>query len=81
VWLADTLDPAACVATGTVLGLVGHGAFHNRPIPLQYVRVNVEEVLVNLPLMIPVEEADQANLNDARGSSVLWFRGLTFVQE
>lgn len=69
------------MAAGIVMGLGGEGAFHNRPIPPQYVRVNLEDVMVDLPLMIPIEEAEQANLNDAVGSSVLWLKGLTFVRE
>lgn len=79
--MADTLDPSSRVAAGTVQSLGGHGLFHNRPIPAEYVRVNLEDVFVNIPLMIPVEDADQVNLEDARGSSVLWFGGLTIVQD
>ena len=69
------------MGSGTVLLVGGQGLFHNRPIPPQYVRVMLENVEVNLPLMIPVEDADQASLNDAVGSSVLWFKGLVFLQE
>ena len=79
--MADTLDRDARVATGTVIGLGGRGVFHNRSIPPKYVRVNVEEVFVDIPLMIPVEDAEQMTLNDARGSSVLWFKELTFLKE
>ena len=78
VWLADALLRQGKVAFGTVMCLGGEGSFHNRPIPPNYVRVNLERVAVNLPLLIPVEEADQANLVDAVGSSVLWKKDLTF---
>ena len=81
VWLGDTLDPESRVATGKVMSLGGQGMFHNRPVPSEYIRVNLESVMVNIPLMIPVDEADQSNLNDAIGSSVLWFKGLTFPLE
>ena len=81
MWLADTLDRDARVAMGTVIGLGGHGVFHNRSIPPKYVRVNLEEVMVDIPLMILVEEAEQMTLNDARGSCVLWFEELTFLEE
>lgn len=81
VWLADTLDPERRVASGRVLALGGEGLFHTRPIPPQYIRVNLEKVIEDLPLMVPVEEAEQANLSDALGSSVLWFKGLTFLDE
>ena len=78
VWIADTLNPNAKVATGTVMSLAGQGQFHNRPIPPGFVRVTLEKVDVNIPLMIPVEDAEQVNLEDALGSSVLWLKGLTF---
>lgn len=81
VWLGDTVDPGIHVGAGTVLSTGGRGMFHNRPVPPEYVRINLEEVLVDLPLMIPVEEADMVNLSDAKGSSVLWFKGLVFLQE
>ena len=78
VHLADKVDPKTTVGTGQVCGLGDGGMFHNRPIPAQYVRVNVETVSVNVPLFVSVEFADQTNLQDAIGSSVLWPRGLTF---
>ena len=81
MWLADPLDPTTKVGDGTVQSVGGKGSFHGRPIPHQYVRVNLETVVVDLPLMVHVEDADQANLTDALGSSVLWFKGLTFLQE
>lgn len=81
VWLADTLDPGRRVATGTIMSMGGNGMFHNRPIPQQCVRVLLGNVIEDLPLMIPVVEADQAMLSDAVGSSVLWFRSLTFLDQ
>ena len=59
----------------------GEGTFHCCPIPQHYVRVNVEAVMVNHPLMVPVEEAEQFNLSDALGSSVLWVKNLTFLRK
>ena len=81
VWLGDRDDKNIKVATGTVIGLAGHGVFHTRPVPEDYVRINVEEIFKDIPLMYPVEAADQFNLEDARGSSVLWYAGLTSVIE
>ena len=81
MWLGDTLDPTTRVAAGKIAGLGGTGVFHHRPIPAEYVRVNLEEVFMNIPLMVPVQDADQVTLEDARGSSVLWFSGLTTVQK
>ena len=70
-----------CLATGTVMSFGGEGKFHNRSIPPQYVRVNLEKVDVNVPLLVPVEEADQTFLEDAIGSSVLWLKDLIFPQK
>ena len=70
VWLGDTVDAHVRVGRGTVMSLGGSGLFHNRPIPPEYVRVNLEEVLVDLPLMIPVEAA-AANSHDTRFNSIL----------
>ena len=81
VWLVDPGDKTAKVAKGRVQGLAGHGLFHTRPIPAGYVRVNLEQILVNIPLVFPVEAADQVNLEDARGSSVLWYAALTFLED
>ena len=81
MWLADPLDSNVRIGSGTVLSIGGAGLFHNRTIPPQYLRVNLEEVIVDLPLMIPVEEVDQLTLNDAIGSSVLWFKGLVFPRK
>ena len=79
MWLGDRKNRSIRVATGTVIGLGGHGVFHTRPIPQDFVRVNIEEVIANIPLMCPVEDADQFNLEDERGSSVLWYAGLTSI--
>lgn len=79
MWLADTLDPGRRVATGVVMSLGGNGMFHNRPIPPHCVRVILDNVIEDLPLMVPVVEADQATLSDAIGSSLLWFSSLTFL--
>ena len=81
VWLADNLDLLLRVGAGTVLSVGGEGMFHNRPIPSRYLRVNLEEVIVDFPLMVPVEQADQANLSDALGSSVLWLKELVFLRQ
>ncbi|KAG0596133.1 hypothetical protein M758_UG227200 [Ceratodon purpureus] len=81
VWLADTLDFERKVARGRVMALGGEGLFHNRRISQQYLRVNLEEVNEDIPLMVPVEEADQSILRDALGSTVLWFKGLTFLDK
>ena len=78
VWLGDVAAPSKRVGTGRVSGLGGTGNFHNRPIPNNYVKVNLESVLVNVPLQIRVEEADQVNLKDALGSSVLWTKDCVF---
>ena len=80
VWLADTLNPDSRVARGTVMGMSGVGLFHNCAILPKYVRVNLHSVDVNIPLMIPVEDAEQVNLKDALGSSVHWFESLTFFE-
>ena len=78
VWLAEKAESNILVATGQVSGLADGGMFHNRPIPKKYVRINVESVAVNVPLYVPVDEADQTTLTDALGSSVLWPTRLTF---
>ena len=69
------------VATGVVIGMGGSGVFHNRPIPPKFVRVELKTVGVNVPLLVPVEEAEQENLNDAVGSSVLWLEHLTILEK
>ena len=79
--MRDTEDGNIEVATGTVIGLGGQGVFHTRPIPEDYIRVDIEEVFKNIPLMFPVEDADQLNLDDARGSSVLWHVALTSAKQ
>ena len=81
VWLADTLDPRRRIATGIVMALGGNGMFHNCPIPSHCIRVTLEKVIVNLPLMVSVVEEDQTTLTDVVCSSVLWYRGLTFVEQ
>lgn len=81
VWLADPSNPKTRVANGNILGFGGNALFHGRLIPAQYVRVNLSSVQVNKPLMVPVEEADQEKLEDALGSSVLWPRKLTFMED
>ena len=78
VWLADKVDSRVLVASGQVSGLGNGGMFHNRPIPNQFARVNIDRVDVNMPLYVPVEEADQTFLKDAEGSSVLWPQSLTY---
>ncbi|KAG0565563.1 hypothetical protein KC19_8G200000 [Ceratodon purpureus] len=78
VWLAEKADSKTLVATGQVSAIADGGMFHNRPIPIQYVRVNVESVAINVPLYVPVEDADQNTMTDALGSSVLWPKRLTF---
>ena len=55
--------------------------FYNRPIPSHSIRVTLEKVIEDLPLKVSVVEANQATLSDAVGSSVLWFRGLTFLEQ
>jgi len=52
--------------------------FHNRPIAKKCIRVTVEEVQENIPLLISVPEAEQVNLAHAAGSSVLWLKRFTF---
>lgn len=81
VWLAHSENPETRVAMGTVVGIAGTGVFHCRPIPAKFVRVELKTVSSNVPLMIPVEEAEQENLNDAVGSSVLWSEDLTFLEK
>ena len=71
VWLGDPSNHNARVGSGQISGIGGEGMFHNRPIPKKYVRANLESVDVNVSLLVPVEEADQTNLKDALGSSVL----------
>ena len=78
VWLGNPANLKVRVGSGRVSSIGGNGQFHHRLIPTQYVRVNLESVEVNTALMVPVEEADQVNLVDAMGSSVLWSRELTF---
>ena len=78
VWMAHIDHHEMEVGRGTVISLGGQGSFHNRPIPLEYVRINLEGVTVNVPLLVPVSEADQENLADAAGSSVLWLKQLTY---
>ena len=78
VKLSDPANPKAHVGSGRIAGFGGEGLFHNRPIPKKYLRINLESVEVNVPLIVPNEEADQSNLEDALGSSVLWLRDLTF---
>lgn len=55
--------------------------FHNRPIPPYYVRMKLEDIIVNLHFMILVEKAEQSNLNDDIGLSMLWFKGLTILRK
>ena len=81
MWIAETADPTTPVAIGVLIGHGGEGLFHCRPFPPHFVRINVEKVLIDTTLMVPVEEADQTNLSDALGTSVLWLRSLTFAQE
>ena len=81
MWLADTSHRVSRVATGSVNALGGSGVFHHRPIPPQFLCVDLHSVAVNAPLMVPVEEADEENLNDALGSSILWAKALTFLQD
>ncbi|KAG0573347.1 hypothetical protein KC19_VG170400 [Ceratodon purpureus] len=78
VRLADKSDVNITVGTGQASGLGDSGMFHNRPIPFQHIRVNINTVALNVPLCVPVEEAEQYTLEDAMGSSVLWPRRLTF---
>ncbi|KAG0555026.1 hypothetical protein KC19_12G137900 [Ceratodon purpureus] len=78
VRLADKADKNITVGTGQISGLGEGGMFHNRPIPFQHIRVNLDIVDVNVPLFVPVEEADQYTLEDAIGSCVLWPKELTF---
>ncbi|KAG0574782.1 hypothetical protein KC19_VG290800 [Ceratodon purpureus] len=80
VWIVDTSNKYSRVAIGSVMALGGIGAFHNRPIPQEYVCENLHNIAVNAPLMIPVEEADQYSLSDALESSVLWSKALTFIE-
>ena len=68
------------VANGTIIALGGASVFHGKPIPLQYVRVTLDKVFVNQPLMVLVEEAEQVNLEDAIVSNVLWARKLTSLE-
>ena len=81
VRLANTLQLNREVAKGTVMEMGGQGLFHNRPISPQDVRVNLNSVLLNIPLLVPVEEADQVNIEDAVGSGVLWPRRLIILRE
>ena len=78
VWLADESSKAA---SGRVVALGGNGVFHHRVIPPHYVRVHLQLVVLNVPLMVPVEEADQATLSDALESSVLWSKACSFPKE
>ena len=78
MWLADIRNLDREVGTGSIMTLRGHGSFQNRPIPHDYIRVTLETVTVNVPLVIPVTDAVQENLDDAKGSSVLWLKQLTF---
>ena len=78
VCLADKSDKNITVGTGQISRLGEGGMFHNRPIPFQHIRVNIDTVDVNVPLFVLVEEADQYALEDAIGSCVLWSKELTF---
>ena len=77
VWLSGKVHAETKVANGTIIALGGSATFHHRPIPPEYVRVNLNSVSVNEPLLVLVEEAEQENLSDALGSSVLWLLDLT----
>ena len=79
--LMNTLDPKITVATGTIMSLGGTSVFHGKPIPTQYIRVTLEKVSLNQPLMVPVEDAEQVTLQDPIGSSVLWSRELTSLEK
>ena len=82
VYLSDSRNPLDRVANGTVIGVGGSGSlFHNRPIPADYLRVNLHSVSVNVPLMVTVEDAEQTYLEDALGSSVLWLKSSTFLDK
>ena len=78
VWIANKDDRTVSVGRGRVSALGGAGMFHLKPIPVDYVRVDLETVLVNTSLLVPVDIADQNTLDDALGSAVLWLRNLTF---
>ena len=81
VRLSNTLYPEINVASETVMALWGAGVFHGKPIPPQYLRVTLEKVSLNQPLMVPVEQVEQVTLEDAMGSSVLWARELTILEK
>lgn len=78
--LEITCGLAHRVPVEIVMSMGGHEMFHSCSIAPKYVQVNIDEVLVNLPLMIPAEEDKYVTLNDALGSSVLWFQGLTALK-
>ena len=80
VWLADIHNPKREVGIGTVMSVGGHGSFHNMHIPPDYIRITLEAVTVNVPLLVPVTNAEQENIDDAKGSSVLWLKRLTYLR-
>lgn len=76
VWLANVNDVLERVATATVF--VNQSSFHYKPIEDAFVRLTINKVHVNVPLLKPVDDAEEYYLADAVGESVLWMKKLTF---
>ena len=45
-----------------------------------FIRVSLHIVLENFNLMVSIEDAEQAKLGDALGSSILWQKDFTFLE-
>ncbi|KAG0573579.1 hypothetical protein KC19_VG190300 [Ceratodon purpureus] len=67
VWIAKKDDSKVSVGRGRVFVAGGFGLFHHKPIRLEYVRVDLEIVLENTPLLVPVHGADQVTFENYKG--------------
>ena len=66
-------NPRQIVAAGTVSGVWGVDAFHFKPIPRSFYKVDVTQIFVgDAPLMHPHAEGDQLVVADVIGGSVIW---------
>ena len=78
VYLANKDDRRVSIGRGRVSTVGGVRLFHHEPIPIEYVGVDLEIVLKNTPLLVPVHGVHQLTLDDVVGLVVLWLKTLMF---
>lgn len=78
MWLSMVNNPRIRIATATIFP--SQEKFHNELITSAFIRVTIDEVHKDVELLVPVEEAGQFNLADAKGESVLWLKNRTFPE-